>query len=85
MHRLVTILDTEVGPNFISNKELAIGIEFQLSTESVPNIYDANKNLLRMLDQIKLQVHLGHTRITLEFILCKTLAASVIIRAEFCN
>lgn len=85
MHRLVFILDTGAGPNFIRKSELPTGLETQLSTKPLPNICDANKNPLQMLGVIKLRVHLGHTQVTLKFIVCKTLAPSTIIGAGFCE
>lgn len=85
MHRLLTILDTEARPSFIRKSELRTGSETQLFTGPLLNIWDANKNPLQMLDIIELRVYLRHRQIPLNFIICKTLAASDIIGVEFCD
>lgn len=85
MHLLVTILDTGIEPNFIRKSELPTGFETQVSTGPLPSIWDANKNHLQIFCIIKLRVNLRHTQDNLNFIVCKTLAASAIIRANFCD
>lgn len=85
MNRLVSILIREAKPNFISRNELPSWFETQMSTELLPNIYNANKSPLRILGIIKLRVHLGHTRVVLKFIVCETLVASAIIGTDFCD
>lgn len=68
MQRLVAILDIENRTTFTSKIELISGFEDQRFIGPLPNIYDANKNLLQMLGIIKLRVHWGITKITLSFI-----------------
>lgn len=54
MDPLVIILDTENEPIFISRNKLLAKFETQISTGLLPNICDANENLLGMLSIIKL-------------------------------
>lgn len=83
MHPLESILDTGAGPTFISKKELLYGVVTQMSARPLSNICKVNKNLLKMLRTIKFQVHLGHWRVVLNFIVCDTLAASATIGTDF--
>lgn len=82
MHRLVTILDTEAGPSFISQNELQNECGTRMSTVPQPNIYGANKNALLLLGITKLRAHLHHRRVALKFSICKKLTASAIIVAD---
>lgn len=83
MYRPETILDTRARPNLTTKTEPLATFEIQTSTEPLPNICVANKNLLRMLVINMLPVYLSHTRVTFKFIACKTLLASAIIGADF--
>lgn len=83
--RLVAIPDTGAGPNFVRESELPDRFETQLSTGLLPNICNAYRNPLQMLGIVKPHVLLGNTQETFNFIVCKTLAASAITGAEFCD
>lgn len=56
-----------------------------MSAESLPNCCDANENPLRLLGTMRMLVHLGHTRETLKFIVCETLAAGANFGAKSCD
>lgn len=56
-----------------------------MSTRPLRNIFDTDMNSLWMLDIVKLRVLLDHARVTLKFIIYKTLTASAIIGAELCD
>lgn len=84
-HRLMTKRNTGAGPNFKSKNELPIRFEIPIPNRPLPNVCNANKISVRMLGIINLQIHVGHTRDTIQFIVCETLAASAIIGSDFCD
>lgn len=67
--QLIIVLDTGARPNF--NRKAVMPKEMALITEheALPNIVDANGNLIRMSGREKLQGKLGSYRLTLVFIL----------------
>ena len=84
IRRILSILDTGAGPNFIRSDELN-GIEAVIRQGPLPDICDANNKPLQLLGTIKLPVRLGNFSSRIEFIVCKTLAAPAILGADFCD
>lgn len=68
-----------------AKKTLQIELTPQMPTRPLPNICDANKNPLRVLDVVKRHVNLGTTQAPLRSIVCKILATEPIIKADFCD
>ena len=85
MQRMLAILDTGAGPNFIRRSELPKGSEAFMASGPLPNICDANNNPLRTIGMTKLPVRLGRLLVRVEFIVCDTLAAPVILGADYCD
>lgn len=56
MHRVLAVLDTDAGPNFIRISKLPKGFEEHMSFGPLPDICDANKNPLCTLGTIKIPV-----------------------------
>ena len=83
--RFLTILDTGAGPNFISRAELPDEVDGLIRHGPLPDICDANSNPLDMIGTVKLPVRLGHFLCLVEFIVCRSLAASAILGADYCD
>ncbi|CAN8076114.1 unnamed protein product [Agarophyton chilense] len=77
--RLLTVLDTGAGPNFIRISELGPIDQEQIRYGPLPDIEDANRNAVRTLGPVKLLVRLGQFLMKVAFIVCKSLAAPVVL------
>lgn len=83
MQRLVAVLDTGAGPNFITESEFQDELRTLILAGSPPNICDVSKNPLRKLETVGMLVHLGHTRAALRLTVFETMAAAAIFGADF--
>lgn len=83
--RFVAIIKTEAGTNFIPKNKLPDRFETKMSTRPLQYLFDTSHNLLQTIRIVKMPVLLSWTQAALRFIICKTLKASTIIGADFCN
>lgn len=63
--RLLKILDSGEGPNFIRRTELPQGVSHVLQDASMLNICDASGSPVRMVGMAKLEVKIGQDRLAL--------------------
>ena len=85
MRRIHSVLDTGAGPNFIRKSTLLPGEQLKVTHEPLPEIADANSNPTRAKETIRLLVRLGTRAYLVEFIVCESLAASLILGCDFCT
>ena len=85
LRRLLSVVDTGAGPNFIRREELPPGIEKDIRYGPLPDICDANDRPLRMIGTIRLVVRLGRLVSLADFIICQQLAAPMILGADYCD
>ena len=81
--RKLSVLDTGAGPNFIRKSALTPGWEAHLRAGPLPSVNDANNKPLRVIGLIPQVVRLGHYLVESDFVVCETLAAEVIIGADY--
>ena len=84
MRKILSVSDTGAGPNFIRKDELPPEAEIDTSS-NLPDVLDANYNLIHMLGTTQQVVRLRHLVESLSFIVCKTLAAPLILECDFCD
>ena len=84
MRKILIVVDTMAGPNFIRKCELPPGAKINTST-NLPEVSDANVNPIQMLGTAQQVVRLGHRVMSLTFIVCRTLAAPLILGCDFCD
>ena len=82
LERLLAVLDSGAGPNFIRESDLPHGVT-RLRYGPLPNVADANDNSIRMKGLAGLIVLLGARLVKLEFIVCERLAAPLILGCDF--
>ncbi|CAN8069066.1 unnamed protein product [Agarophyton chilense] len=85
LSRRLTILYTGAGPNFIREPELAPADLELIRYGPLPDIRDANKNAVKTLGTVRLVVRLGRFVVLVDFIVCKTLAAPVVLGCDYCD
>ncbi|CAN8076123.1 unnamed protein product [Agarophyton chilense] len=85
LSRRLTILDTGAGPNFIRESELGPADLERIRYGPLPDIRDANKNAVKTLGTVRLLVRLGRFVVLVDFIVCKTLAAPVVLGCDYCD
>lgn len=85
VRRLVSVLDTGAGRNFIRRSELPPGVEDRMRYGPLPDICDANNNPLSMLGIISLPVRLGRHLALVDFVVCTSLGAQAILGADYCD
>ncbi|CAN8069585.1 unnamed protein product [Agarophyton chilense] len=85
LSRRLTILDTGAGPNFLRESELAPADLERIRYGPLRDIRDANKNALKTLGTVRLVVRLGRFVVLVDFIVCKTLAAPVVLGCDYCD
>ena len=83
--RKLAILDTGAGPNFIRISELDPDWKERIRHGPLPCVNDANDKPLKTVGTIEQIVRLGNLIVKLDFIVCESLAASVILGADFCD
>ena len=83
--RTLSILDTGAGPNFIRKNALPAGDLIPLSYGPLPDIADANSNPIQVKGIKRLLVRLKTRAYWVEFIVCDSLAAPVILGCDFCH
>ena len=84
MRKILSVVDTEAGPNFIRKDELPPEAEIDTGSK-LPGISDANDNPIHMLGTTQQVFRLGHRVVSLTFIVFKTLAAPLILGCDFCD
>ena len=82
LERLLAVLDSGAGPNFIRDSDLPHGVT-RHRYGPLPNVADANNNPIRMMGLADLIVRLGSRLVKLEFIVCEHLAAPLILGCDF--
>ena len=82
LERLLAVLDSGAGPNFIRESDLPRGVT-RLRYGPLPKVDDANNNPIRMKGLPDLIVRLGSRLVKLEFIVCARLAAPLILGCDF--
>ncbi|CAN8071373.1 unnamed protein product, partial [Agarophyton chilense] len=85
MVRHLTVLDTGAGPNFIVESLLPPPLRSIIRSETVPDVLDANNNPLKTAGVIDLVIRLGRMVVKLTFIVCRSLAAPVILGCHYCD
>lgn len=85
MFRVLTILDTGAGPNFVRQAELLDELDRYIRHGPLPEIFDANNKPLPMVVSVKLPVKVGTFLDIVGFIVSQTLAGPVILVADFCD
>lgn len=85
MHRIVIIIDTEAGTDFVGENDPSTGFDAQISIKQLLNTSIATEDPLLMLGIIKLLVHFSNTAVTLRLAFSETLAASIINGADLCD
>ena len=83
--RTLSVLDTGAGPNFIGKNALPAEDLTPLSYGPLPDIADANSNPIQIKGITRLLVRLKTRAYWVEFILCVSLAAPVILVCDFCD
>ena len=81
--RTLSVLDTGAGPNFIRKKALPAGDLSLLSYGPLPDIADANSNPIQVKGIMRLLVRLKTRAYWVEFIVCDSLAAPVMLGCDF--
>lgn len=82
---MLTILYTEAGLNFVRGAELPGGVDKYIKYGSLPDIFDAKKQLLPMVRTFRLLVKLRASFFQTEITVCQSLAAPFILGTDFCD
>ncbi|CAN8063205.1 unnamed protein product [Agarophyton chilense] len=85
LSRRFTILDTGAGPNFKRESELAPADLERIRYGPLPDIRDATKNAVKIVGTVRLMVRLGRFVVLVDFIVCKKLAAPVVLGCDYCD
>ncbi|CAN8069508.1 unnamed protein product, partial [Agarophyton chilense] len=85
MVRVLTVLDTGAGPNFIVESLLPLPLRSQIRLGVAPDFADANNNPLSTVGTVTLVVRLGSFVVKLDFIVCRKLATPIILGCDFCD
>lgn len=83
MFRVLTVLNTGAGPNFIRQTEISPEVEKNLKRAPPLEKYDANNRPLLLVGTVKQPVRLETFFFRVEFIVCQRLKAPVILGADF--
>lgn len=79
LRRVLEILDTGAGPNFIRKCELHVGTYNLVNHGPVPQACDANGKPLSTIGTVQMPERLGNFSSHLELIVCENLAARTIL------
>lgn len=85
MVRQLSVLDTGAGPNFLVESLIPPHLRSRIRATPLVDIADANNRPLSTVGVIDLLVRLGHYVVKLDFLVCKQLAAPVILGCDFCD
>ena len=85
MRRILSVLGTGAGPNFIRKCTLLPGEQVTVTHEPLPEIADANSNPIRSKETNRLLFRLGTRAFMVEYVVCESLAASLILGCNFCT
>ncbi|CAN8072774.1 unnamed protein product [Agarophyton chilense] len=83
--RRLTVLDTGAGPNFIRMPELGPTNQERTRYGPLQDIRDANRNAVRTLGAVKLPVRIGHYLVKVKFVVCRSLAAPIVLGCDYCD
>ena len=83
--RTLSVLDTGADPNFIRKNALPAGDLTPLSYGPLPDVSDANSNPIQVKGIMRLLIRLKTRAYWIEFIMCDSLAAPVILGCNFCD
>lgn len=85
MIRVLTGHDKIVGSSWVVESVLPQPVQAQIRTNATPNITGSNKNQLKTVGPICLVVTLGHLVVKVDFIVCRSLAAPLILVCDCCD
>lgn len=86
MYKLPANLNIGAESNMFRGDRLTPFLKAQVVHEpKTSKIHDANDNTLRILDCIKLFVHVDRMTELVIFLVCKRLAVSAILGCDFCD
>lgn len=85
MVRYLKVLKSGAGPNFILESIVPAQLRPLMRSGTVPNVVDANNNPLKTVGTINLVIRLGRSVVNLCFLLCCSMAASVILGCDYCE
>ena len=85
MRRILSVLDTGAGLKFIRKSTRLPGEQLNVTHELLPEIAGANSNPIRARGTIRLLVRLGIRAFLVEFVVCESLAALLILGCDFCT
>ncbi|CAN8069907.1 unnamed protein product [Agarophyton chilense] len=85
MVRHLTVLDTGAGPNFVVEEVLPPALQSRIRRDHVPEVADANNKPLDTVGFIELVVRVGARVVKLDFVVCRKLAAPVILGCDVCD
>lgn len=83
--RVLSILDTGVGPNYAQRTVMTDEMERCIRHGPVLDICGANHMVTALVGTVKLPVNSGNFLVHVEFIVCQSLVALVILGANFCG
>lgn len=83
MSRILIIPDTGASPNFVRKADLPDELHNHIRHGHRTDIYDANTKPVPMTGTVKMSVNLESFLAHVEFIMCQSLAAAVILGADF--
>lgn len=84
MRTLNDVVDPGAGPNLVLQDMLPVGWRQDLDTQlPLPKLFDTNGRPLKLLDAIRLKLHLGNIHFQFLFFVAPSLAAPLIICTSF--
>lgn len=82
---MTAILDTVAGSDFVRRAELPDEVDRYIRQSSLSGISHVNNKSLPMAKSVELRVKLGICLGNVEIIFCQSLAAPIILYADFCD
>lgn len=83
--KLLTILNTGGGPNFVRNDVFPSRYKRMLEPAALTSPNDANNRPQRAVEQVSLSIRLGKLQAKYGLFVCQRLAAIVILGCKFCD